>query len=89
MTTTIEDFMVALNAKYPNRPRVFTTGKRYWKICDARDGRGVSAYAFVDKATGNLYKPASWAAPAIHERGNINDPSGLEACQEYSVKYLN
>ena len=56
---------------------VVKTGKRYYKIVQQefetwekskyygqyRDG---SVHAFVDKETGDVYKPASWAAPAKH-----------------------
>ena len=55
------------------------TGKRYYKIVQQefetweksryygqyRDG---SVHCFVDKETGDVYKPASWSAPAKHIR---------------------
>ena len=58
------------------------TGKRYYKIVQQefetwekskyygqyRDG---SVHAFVDKKTGQVYKPASWAAPAKHVRFDL------------------
>ena len=58
---------------------VVKTGKRYYKIVQQefetwekskyygqyRDG---SVHAFVDKETGDVYKPASWKAPAKHVR---------------------
>ena len=90
----IEQFVVELNAKFPKvevyqESFVYTVGKRFYKICKSKDGiKANSAYAFVDKFTGDLYKAASWSVPALHVRGNINDPSGLDACEEYSVKYL-
>lgn len=43
-----------------------TSGKKYTKIIN-RDG----VIAFID-ADLNVYKPASWAAPAKHMRGNLN-----------------
>jgi len=50
----------------------FTSGKKYFKIIqsDFRNGeyRGGSVTAFVDKKTGQVYKPASWKAPAKHVR---------------------
>ena len=91
---TIDEFVAELNAKFPKQHDfqesfVYTTGKRFWKICRSRDGtKVISAYGFVDRNTGELYKAASWNAPALHVRGNINDASGLEACEQYSVKYL-
>ena len=58
------------------------TGKKYYKIVQQefetwekskyygqyRDG---SVHAFVDKKTGQVYKPASWAAPAKHVRYDL------------------
>jgi hypothetical protein len=91
---TIEQFVEELNQKFPKVTQfkdvfVFTTGKRFYKICRSRDGiKPNSSYAFVDKLTGDLYKSASWSVPALHIRGNINDSSGIDACEEYSVKYL-
>ena len=61
---------------------VVKTGKRYYKIIQQefetwenskyygqyRDG---SVHAFVDKKTGQVFKPASWAAPAKHVRYDL------------------
>ena len=58
------------------------SGKRYYKIVQQefetwekskyygqyRDG---SVHAFVDKKTGQVYKPASWQAPAKHVRSDL------------------
>jgi hypothetical protein len=91
---TIEQFVSSLNKKFPKTTAyksvfIFTIGKRFYKICLSRDGIvPSSSYAFVDKTNGDLYKSASWNAPAKHVRGNINDDTGLEACDEYTVKYL-
>lgn len=54
-------------------------GKKFWKIFrESRNERSV--FAFIDKETGNIFKPARWNAPAKHVRGNINsDQNGLEA----------
>ena len=44
-----------------------------------RDG---SVLAFIDKRTGDIYKPASFKAPAKGIRGNLlNDDGGLSAFQ--------
>lgn len=90
----IQQFVDELNAAFPvegpySSVFTFTEGKRFYKICHERQqGVGRSAYAFVDKNNGDLYKAASWSAPANYVRGNINDESGLAACDRYSVKYL-
>ena len=61
---------------------VVKTGKRYYKIVQQEfetweksrnygkyaDG---SVHAFVDKKTGQVYKPASWQAPAKHVRFDL------------------
>ena len=58
------------------------TGKKYYKVVQQefetwegskyygqyRDG---SVHAFVDKKTGQVYKPASWQAPARHVRFDL------------------
>jgi hypothetical protein len=52
-------------------------GPKFWKIIcfeSARSESG-SAYCFVEKATGNILKSASWKAPAKGVRGNISDPN--------------
>ena len=65
------------------------TGKRYYKIVQQefetwekskyygqyRDG---SVHAFVDKETGDVYKPASWAAPAKHIRFTFQNVNHLK-----------
>jgi hypothetical protein len=90
----IETFVAELNAKFPKDTPykdvfVYTVGKSFYKVCRSRDGvKPNSSYAFIDKANGDIYRSASWSAPANYVRGNINDPSGLDACDEYGVKYL-
>lgn len=50
-------------------------GRKYIKV--TRDG---SVFAFIDKKTGDIFKPASWQAPAKGVRGNLfSDRGGLEA----------
>ena len=64
------------------------SGKRYYKIVQQefetwegskyyqqyRDG---SVHCFVDKETGDVYKPASWAAPAKHIRFSFQNEEDL------------
>ena len=51
-----------------------TSGKKYYKIIsndwdDRREEyRSGGVHAFVDKKTGEVYKPASWKSPAKHVR---------------------
>ena len=70
---------------------VVRTGKKYYKIIqqdfdtfrDRNEYRDGSVHAFVDKNTGEVYKPASWKSPAKHvrydmriinDRVNLHDP---------------
>lgn len=71
-------------------------GKKYFRLfaCEIYpDGKTNTGrlICFVDKTTGNIYKPASYAAPAKHARGNVNsDSCGMEAFNEGGfVRYLN
>lgn len=71
-------------------------GKRYIKITATTDGgKGQkSVWAFIDtkedpKLFGNIYKPASWNAPAKHARGNVFDGSwGVNSVGVYGPAYL-
>ena len=55
------------------------TGKKFYKIVqmnfdtfqDRNEYREGSVHAFVDKQTGQVYKPASWQAPAKHVRFDL------------------
>jgi hypothetical protein len=58
-----------------------TNGRRFAKIVRSdAGGYGGSAVAFIDKATGDIYKPDGWAKPAKHRRGNVLSlTNGMEA----------
>ena len=69
--------------RYPNSslPVTFSmeSGRKYWKI--NQNGGGV--HAFIDKKTGEVYKPASWRGPAkivrydlrlIKDREQLHNP---------------
>ena len=55
------------------------TGKKFYKIVqmnfdtfqNRNEYREGSVHAFVDKQTGQVYKPASWQAPAKHVRFDL------------------
>ena len=65
-------------------------GKKYLKVVreeyDERNDRwrDTTVHAFINRATGEVYKPASWKAPAKHvrfdlsndlDRQNLHDPN--------------
>lgn len=64
---------------YTFPPSIFevSPGKRWTKITTTTyGGKGQkSVFAFVDPATGDIYKAAGWNAPAKGKRGNIFDPN--------------
>lgn len=72
-------------------------GKKYAKII--KEERSVntgevchrSAHCFIDLATGDILKAASWAAPAKHPRGNIVTTIGMgvgTSVGSYGAAYL-
>lgn len=61
---------------------------RIWAVSDMGDWQSRSCYAFIDKATGDVYRPATWRAPAKHVRGNITVRNTAEYCGPYGVAYL-
>ena len=80
------------NLRYPNSsaPIKFRMefGRKYIKVIqqDLRDGnyRDGGVHAFIDKKTGEVYKPASWKSPAkivrydlriITHRSKLHDPN--------------
>ena len=65
------------------------TGKRYYKIVQQEfetwekskyygQYRNGSVHCFVDKETGDVYKPASWSAPAKHIRFTFQNVDHLK-----------
>jgi len=67
------------------------SGRKYHKIVTGRVGTGDSSvYCFVEKETGDIYKSASYKAPAKHVRGNIADhDGGWGSClNSYGAAYL-
>jgi hypothetical protein len=47
------------------------SGRKYHKIIMETGAGSRSVHAFVDKKTGEVYKPASFKAPAKHVRYNL------------------
>ena len=50
-----------------------SVGPKYIKIHDTENGQKRSIHAFIDKQTGDLFKPAGVNAPAKGVRGNVTD----------------
>ena len=66
--------------KYPesSQPVRFSVelGRKYWKINQSNGG----VHAFVDRKTGQVYKPASWRGPAKGVRYDLRIISQRDAC---------
>jgi hypothetical protein len=67
-----------------DEPVTMKIGQKYAKLVT---GTGVTAFVSLDN--GDIYKPASWAKPANHVRGNIFNNLGADAFDSSGfVKYL-
>jgi hypothetical protein len=79
---------------FDNYTVIATEGKKYFKVYSyeviGNSKTNSEIIAFIDKTTGDIYKPATHAAPAKHVRGNVNSPeNGMEAIDEAGfVNYL-
>ena len=76
--------------KYQEHPEFaeqynYSLGGRYIKVFKEKDGKARSVFAFVD-GDGNIYKPASWNAPAKGVRGRIENPpmEGRDLYRKYN-----
>ena len=47
------------------------SGRKYHKIVMETESQSRSVHAFIDKKTGEVYKPASFKSPAKHVRFNL------------------
>ena len=67
------------------------SGRKYHKIVMETESQSRSVHAFVDKKTGEVYKPASFKAPAKHVRFNlciISDREWLLENADWAGGYL-
>ena len=56
------------------------SGRKYHKIIMEAGGNSSSVHAFVDKKTGEVYKPASFKSPAKIVRFNLLEIASREQC---------
>jgi len=90
----INEYCGILTANYHSRgcetdvSFVADRGRKYVKIC-MRGTAMNSVHAFVEIATGNVYKPASWAQPAKGVRYNLfKDMDTIRQVANWSGGYL-
>ena len=72
-------------SRHPNSdPYKFSieSGRKYHKIVMETESQSRSVHAFVDKKTGEVYKPASFKAPAKIVRYNLLSIESREKCFE-------
>lgn len=55
------------------------SGRKYYKLIH-KDGISRSVHCFIDKSNGDVYKSASWKAPAKGVRYNLLDDDSRELC---------
>ena len=90
MTDNLQKFMYTVNqylldyyaTQLPDHSTEFKTAACANKMIIAKPGKKYiklvskdSVFAFIETETGNIFKPASYAAPAKGIRGNINSVS--------------
>ena len=56
------------------------SGRKYHKVIMETGAGSRSVHAFIEKKFGNVYKAASWKAPAKHIRFNLLDDNSREEC---------
>ena len=64
---------------------IYETGRKYFKVIRVEDEyKGNDEHrcveAFIDRQTGDIFKPASWNKPAKGARYNLLDEESLQLC---------
>ena len=64
---------------------IYETGRKYFKVIRVEDEyKGNDEHrcveAFIDRQTGDIFKPASWRKPAKGARYNLLDEKSLQLC---------
>jgi len=85
------DFKSANNNKTDGYKFYIESGRKYHKLIMETGAGSRSVHAFIDKKTGEVYKPASFKAPAKHVRFNlciISDREWLMENADWAGGYL-
>lgn len=87
-----ENAHIAANFKLltPSKFSTSVGGKRFVRVVKAdADGTSRSVFCFVERGTGNIFKPAGWKAPTLnHVRGNIFADDALAGTNVYGTNYV-
>lgn len=87
----LEDFKRMNNRHSDDYKFYIESGRKYHKLIMETGAGSRSVHAFIDKKTGDLYKPASFKAPAKHVRFNlciISDREWLLENADWAGGYL-
>ena len=76
----VNDFMRVNNRKTDGYKFYIESGRKYHKLIMETGAGSRSVHAFVDKKTGEVYKPASWKAPAKIVRYRLLEIASREEC---------
>ncbi len=60
---------------------------KYYRVETWEMGKAGSIHAFIEIATGDIFKPAGWKAPAKGARGNVTDNRYIEFVARYPRAY--
>ena len=85
------DFKRVNNSKTDGYKFYIESGRKYHKLIMETGGSSRSVHAFIDKKTGDVYKPASFKAPAKHVRFNLcimSDREWLMENADWAGSYL-
>ena len=78
----MEDFKRRNNGRDSGYKFYIESGRKYHKLIMETGGNSRSVHAFVDKKTGEVYKPASFKAPAKIVRYNLLSIKSRAECFE-------
>ena len=76
----LDNFKSRNNRKDSGYKFYIEEGRKYHKIIMETGGNSRSVHAFVDKKTGEVYKPASYKAPAKIVRYRLLEIASRELC---------
>lgn len=67
----MDNFKSSNNGRDSGYKFYIESGRKYHKLMMETGGNSRSVHAFINKKTGEVYKPASFKAPAKHVRFNL------------------
>ena len=76
VTCLQDDYNRRYGENFDNYKFEIQTGRKYHKIYAKNQG----VHAFVNKETGEVFKPASWKSPAKHVRYDLRIINDRERC---------